>query len=325
MNKEKRVRQKTTTGPKIDQMLSSMHTRASEANSAPQTSAKHASSDTAISSASFSERDEDGSNRNPAPNDFAMFTSEMRDMYRELQGDVKKVGADVTSIMTSIVSLKSDMANFGNRLGEAEERVSRLEDDHTRFENTTTTLSERVVQLEARLQYQENYSRRNNLRIKGVPENTELDGKVTECVIDVLRCLFPSGEDVKDIIIERAHRVPPMLQQARQDRTFGPRHILVRFLRYADREKVRRRAWELKEFKWKDARVEFYPDFTKEVQDKRNKFTEVRRLCMSKGLKYTLQYPAVFWVTLGGRRQRFVDATDARRSIEQYRTSEEVN
>uniref|UniRef100_A0A8C6T262 L1 transposable element RRM domain-containing protein n=1 Tax=Neogobius melanostomus TaxID=47308 RepID=A0A8C6T262_9GOBI len=220
-------------------------------------------------------------------------------------------------IKESMDSLRTEVANLGNRVSEAEERVSKLEDGQTNLADITGNLNGRVAQLEARVQYMENYSRRNNLRIKGIQENTEREGNVTDCVRDVLRCLFPNEEEVNDIVIERAHRVPTMRQRDRQDRQ-GPRHILVRFLRYGDREKVRIRARELREFHWKGMKVDFFPDFTKEVQDKRSKFTEIRHLCMKKGLRYTLQYPAVFWVTLDGTRQRFEDPAAAKRSIISY-------
>lgn len=139
--------------------------------------------------------------------------------------------------------------------------------------------------------------------------------------MELLSGLFSNDEEVKDIVIERAHRVPTARPCDWQDRA-GPQHILVRFLRYSDREKVRLKARELGAFHWNGTKVDFFPDFTKEVQDKQSKFTEVRRLCMGKGLRYTLQYPAVYWVTLDSRRQRFEDPAAAKRTINNYQPTE---
>lgn len=135
--------------------------------------------------------------------------------------------------------------------------------------------------------------------------------RVEDCVRDILQCLFvDTSEDPSGMIIERAHRVPTTrFPPDRRNTDPWPRHILVRFLQFTDREKVRLRAKELGQFQWKDNKVFFFPDFSKEVQDRRNKFTEVRSMCV-KGvrLQYSMQYPAVFWVTVGGKKHWFEDA-----------------
>uniref|UniRef100_A0A673CWJ4 L1 transposable element RRM domain-containing protein n=1 Tax=Sphaeramia orbicularis TaxID=375764 RepID=A0A673CWJ4_9TELE len=262
----KNSRLKSTSSPKIDQMLSSQP-RDNEANAvqASTSMAKPGETDSSV-------------------------INEIRNMKRELQDKIQVVGTD------DWVKLKT--------------AVSQLEDENVRS-------------TEARIQYQENYSRRNNLRIKGVPELIDKEKSVTECVKDILRSLLPNDEDINQIVIERAHRIPTALKEDRQLIPFGPRHILVRFLRFSDREKIQLRARDLGTFNWNGNKVDFFPDFTKEVQDKRNKFTEVRRMCRAKGLKYTLQYPAVFWVTVGRERLRFEDAAAAKRRVDNYQGQKE--
>lgn len=329
MSKRRTKRSKPNTSLKIDQMLCSPQPRANEAkgdHANVNGTQANTPSQTSVSIETLAKEAAGGDGAMSADNeahhgDYASLAGEIRAMYREHNVNLQKVGADVSSIKDIMDSLKTDVASLGNRIGEAEERISKLEDDHTSLADKTTNLNGRVSQLEARVQYMENYSRRNNLRIRGIPENTERAGKMTECVMDLLSCLFSNAEEAKDIVIERAHRVPTARPRDLQERT-GPRHILVRFLRYSDREKVRLRARELGAFHWNESKVDFFPDFTKEVQDKRSKFTEVRRLCMGKGLRYTLQYPAVFWVTLDGRRQRFEDPAAAKRSINNYQPTE---
>uniref|UniRef100_A0A672JM97 L1 transposable element RRM domain-containing protein n=1 Tax=Salarias fasciatus TaxID=181472 RepID=A0A672JM97_SALFA len=291
MSKGKNTRGKGTSGLKIDQMLFSIQTRANDA------SPEEANASSSLTPVEEGRGDcSAGSASQTTSNDFAAFMGEIRNMYRELQDNVKKVGSDVSGIVVSIDFMKADLATFGTRLGEAEERVSQLEDGNARFENIT-----------------------------GIPELSERDGRVLECVMDILRSLFPSSEDVKGIETERAHRVPVVRQEVRQDRSYGPRHVLVRFLRYVDREKVHARARDVGEFRWNCHKLDFSPDFSKEVQDKRSKFNKVRRMCMSKGLRYTLQYPAVFWVTLNGSRQRFEDAAAAKKCIERHQTADGGN
>lgn len=252
---------------------------------------------------------------------------EIRNIHHDLQEKIQKVGNDVTTIKENLDSLRSDVVNLGSRITEAEERVSQLEDENGRLDSSLQNMNSKVEQLEARLEYHENYSRRNNLRLKGVPEDTEHGDRVLDCVNDLLRCLFTnSGAAADDMAIERAHRVPTtsLRNSDGSGRPAGPRNILVRFLRFTDRERVRLRARELGTFKWKDSKVDIFPDFTREVQEKRRKFTDVRRICMKRGLQYSMQYPAVFWVTLGGKRQRFEDAAAAKRCVESHHPAEEA-
>lgn len=298
MNRGKNSRLKSTPGPKIDQMIRS-NPRANEANA-------NTSMETLADAGTDS-----------------MILNEIRVMNRDLQDKIQQVGTDVITIRDCLDSLKSDLAGLSGRMGEAENRVSQLEDENAVLTASTAELKSKVAQLEDRIQYQENYSKRNNLRIKGVPELSEKGDNVPECVMDILRALLPQDQGTDQIVIERAHRVPATLKENRRNTPAGPRHILVRFLRFTDKEKIRLRAREVGTFHWRGNKIEFFPDFTREVQEKRNKFFEVRRMCRAKGVKYTTQYPAVFWVSLGKERLRFEDATAAKKMIDKYQPPEE--
>uniref|UniRef100_A0A3B3TJJ4 L1 transposable element RRM domain-containing protein n=1 Tax=Poecilia latipinna TaxID=48699 RepID=A0A3B3TJJ4_9TELE len=254
MNRGKNSRLKNTPGPKIDQMMMS-NSRANEANGA---------------NANTSMETPAGTGTDPS------IINEIRIMNH--QDKIQQVGADVTTIKDCLDSLKSDVVGLNSRIGEAENRVSQLEDENAALAANTAELKSKVALLEDRIQYQENYSRRNNLRIKGIPERSEKGNNALECVMDVLRSQLPQDQNADQIVVERwAKHV---------SRT---RHILVRFLRFADKEKIRLRAREIGSFQWRGNKLEFFPDFTKEVQEKRNKFFEVRRMCRAKGLKYTTQ------------------------------------
>ena len=177
-------------------------------------------------------------------------------MNQDLQQNIQKVGDDVIVIKDKLDSLKLDVAKLGSRTSEAEGRISQVEDENICLVNLSRSMDSKITQLEARLEYEENYSKRNNIQIKGVPKP---------------------------------------------------------FVWFTDREKVRLRAKELRTFQQKGAKVDFFPDFTKNVQNKRNAFTEVKHICMKRGLQYSMQYPAVFWVTVDKTRHRFEDAATAKR------------
>lgn len=250
MNKGKNSRLKSDQGPKIDQMLT------------PWTGANEANQEQASTSMEqWRESDADPS-----------VIKKILHMNHDLQDRIQQVGADVTTIKNNMDSLKSDDINLGNRIGETESRVSQLEDANANLTEVTTELKNKVAQFEARVQYHENSSRRNNLRIKGVPENAERGKSVTEYVMDMLRSSFPNNKEANQIIIERGRRIPTVIKENRGGSSSGPQnHILVRFLYFSVREKVRDRARDLGAFTWNGSKVEIFPDFSKDVQAKEMK------------------------------------------------------
>ena len=78
-------------------------------------------------------------------------------------------------------------------------------------------------------------------------------------IVNKMLCeLFKETPEVAQALeIERAHRTP-MTQQGKGIPTQRPRHILVKFLRYTDREKVRTRAREAGSFTWNGSKVEIF-------------------------------------------------------------------
>ncbi|KAK7904529.1 hypothetical protein WMY93_017136 [Mugilogobius chulae] len=244
------------------------------------------------------------------------FLREVRRMIQEdVQEEIRKVGADVLTIKDGMNNLTMKVDSLGPRVTEAEARISRIEDDNKLQTDQMHSMVNTLSQLQSRLEYYENYSRRNNLRLRGVPEGQGDGQNETDCIQNILKCLFKdTGESVENISIERAHRVPTGATRD-QRRTF-PRYIVVRFLRFTDREKVRLRAMRTGNFLWNGAQVDFFPDFTKEVQEKRRRFAEVKRACAAKGLRYSMQFPAILWINIGGQRQRFEDPTAAQKAID---------
>ena len=98
-------------------------------------------------------------------------------------------------------------------------------------------LRTRLSDLEARLNYNEDHSRRNNLRISGVTESE--GGETWEQTAVSLKSLLENKLELPPLHIERAHRTGQRVDNK-------PRTIVARFTSYADREMVMRNARKLK-------------------------------------------------------------------------------
>lgn len=88
-----------------------------------------------------------------------------------------------------------------------------------------------IKALEDRCNYQEDYSRRNNLRVSGVAERP--GGETWEQTAVLVKSLFLQQLQLSDVTIERAHRTGKPSPQ-------GHRTIVVRFATFTDRELVMR-------------------------------------------------------------------------------------
>ncbi len=127
-----------------------------------------------------------------------------------------------TGIMSAIQEVKQEVKDFSNRLTTAEQWISDTEDQVSGLQYTVDTLQQQVKTFGEKLEDQENRSRRNNVRIVGLPEGVEgsdVVGFIEKWLPEVLGPDKFSGP----VINERAHRL-----QDRRDRN-TPEYSLCAF------------------------------------------------------------------------------------------------
>ncbi|ROI73788.1 LINE-1 type transposase domain-containing protein 1 [Anabarilius grahami] len=144
----------------------------------------------------------------------------------------------------------------------------------------------------------ENWNRRNNVRIVGIPE-----GKEGQDMVRFLDGLIPQLIDSsgRQLEIERAHRSPGQ----RLNSTDRPRPILAKFLRSADRDFVLRAARIKGKLCWENNHIMVFPDFARAIQQKRDRFKECKKLLHSKKVSFTLLYPAKLRIETKDGRKTF--------------------
>ncbi|XP_078581618.1 uncharacterized protein LOC144865010 [Branchiostoma floridae x Branchiostoma japonicum] len=133
-----------------------------------------------------------------------------------------------------VQSLRQDLERMFQRQGELERRMESVEGKIQNME--TTPLPPKAVSNS--INALEQYSRRNSLRIRGIPEVDKETGEM--CIHKfVTFCRVKLGLDLQPQCIDRAHRV-----DTRKENT--SRLMLVNFVSWQDRNRVFRARSKLK-------------------------------------------------------------------------------
>ncbi|KAK3868160.1 hypothetical protein Pcinc_026420 [Petrolisthes cinctipes] len=159
-----------------------------------------------------------------------MMVKQMNDQIKKLEGKVSDLTVSLEFTQQEVDELKAEI------------------------KEQTKSSQEKMKQLEERINYQEDYSRKKNVRISGVEER---DGNETwEQLVKTVTSLLQDKLQLEGLELERAHRVG-----ARRDAK--PRTIVARFSRYCDREAVMRKARGVVEVQvtgtWSDGNEEGFP------------------------------------------------------------------
>lgn len=215
------------------------------------------------------------------PVNLILILKELRDVGKE----VKEFRKDTK---TQLQDIRGDLDKTNARLNEVETRVAGHED---KLQNTDEILSELITtqeKLYSKLTSLEANSRRETLRLYGVPEGAESGSQsMIHFVEKLLRenLNIPSSTALQ---IQRAHRAlsspPPDGSQ--------PRSILVKFLCFTAKEEVIRLAWQKRGFMWNNNKINLDHDYPPEIMAMRKEYAETRRILKDKNLRFRTLYPA---------------------------------
>uniref|UniRef100_H3A0E7 L1 transposable element RRM domain-containing protein n=1 Tax=Latimeria chalumnae TaxID=7897 RepID=H3A0E7_LATCH len=208
----------------------------------------------------------------------------------------------ISEVKIAIQGLQDSQDKLGARVMEAENRISKIEDRELGTEQDCKYLKQHLTTALERIEDLENRSRRNNLRILGFPEGVE-EGNPVKFLQEILPELLDL-EEGQILEIERAHHtLAPRLTPEQR-----PRAFIVKFLHYPIRELLLCSARNKFQIKWKDHRISLFPDWSRDLQQKRQRFWE-------KNIKYGLFYPAILKVTHNGETLSFTDPGEVKKFL----------
>ncbi|KAL0152687.1 hypothetical protein M9458_052410 [Cirrhinus mrigala] len=167
------------------------------------------------------------------------------------------------------IEIHETLSNLESRLMEAENRISTTEDALQARESELSALTKTVTQLQAKVDDLENCGR---------PEGSTL-------LPQFLREMIPKWLDLPfdlKLEIERAHRSLGPAPGVNNP----PRIILVRFLRYADRDRILQAALKKRQIIHEGKQVRFFQDLSVDVMRKRREFDAVKKTSRSQNVPW---------------------------------------
>lgn len=256
----------------------------SAANAPPTTRTSVASKLATMATAAKSEETQEDDNGVTMSQLVAELTKQRTSIKEDISALIQE---SIVSLQTSVNALTETMASFQSRLCATETLASENFSALAAAEKTIKALKEQNTTLLDRVDDLENRSRRANLRILNIPENSEKGQPTVKFVSEMLMEIM--GEEVfeKPPELERAHRsLGPKPQDGRP-----PRPLVVCFHRFQEKEKALRWARQ-NEVKYKGSTLRIYPDISADLTRKRAMFKDVKQLLYQKKVRFQLLHPA---------------------------------
>lgn len=243
-------------------------------------------------------------------NDIAgIFKTELHLALNDNLSSVKsELQAVKTELSNSIATIQSDVTSLKNTIGEMEHSLSACTDDVTKLQTKMEQLSSEICKLENKCEDLEARSRRNNIRIVGVPEDFA-DLSKPAAISTLLKDVFDLE---KEPLLDRAHRT----LQPKPKPGERPRAIVARLHYYNDCADILRRARIQKRIKIGDMAISVFPDHTTKTARAQALFNDVRRQLRGiPGIRFGLLYPARLRITNDGIEKEFKSPEDAKAYI----------
>ena len=201
---------------------------------------------------------------------------------------------------TSFDSLTSTLDTLHTKVADHGQRISSLEDNGTdtdrriqQLETACSAMQRDNEALRTKMADLEGRSRRQNIRIIGLPENTEGNRPSTffsQMLLDVF------GAKVLGSLpeLDRAHRsLAP--KPAPGER---PRPVIIRFHRFQIKDLVIREARKGGDLLYNGHKIRLYDDYSPDLLKQRAEFKTCMAKLYQRGYKPALLYPAKLRVTL---------------------------
>ncbi len=233
---------------------------------------------------------------------------ELSKQHASLKEDISTlIHESLGPLQASVNALKETVDSFQQRLTTTESLAGDNFDKIFAAEAAIKTLRTQNATLLDRIEDLENRSRRTNLRIENVPEDSEGVEDTVKFVSSMLMDITDSTLFESAPALERAHRVGKKPEKA----GLPPRPFVVCFHRFQEKERLLQWARQ-RTATYRNATLRIYPDFSVSLSRRHADFKDIKRALYVKGIKFQLLHPATLRVTFNGSTFKFDTPEEAK-------------
>ena len=239
----------------------------------------------------------------------AIFKTELHTALGENLSSIKtELQAVKSELSQSITNIQSEVNTLKCTVGEMETSLSTCTDDVAELQAKVDNMAAELARLDNKCEDLEARSRRNNIRILGIPEGSA-NSSTTTAVSTLLKEAFKLD---KEPLLDRSHRT----LQPKPGPGDRPRPIIARLHYHTDCVDILRRARAEQRIKIGDMVISVFPDHTAKTARARAAFNDVRRqLREIPGIRFGLFYPARLRITHNGAEREFTSPEKAKAFI----------
>lgn len=180
---------------------------------------------------------------NPITMDFLV--NVLEGFKKEVFEEFKSVKHEMSDVAKSVQFVSDKLDTSNNMMEEIKRKFEEIQKENEELRSKNSFLTGEVMELRERMRHLEQYSRRNNLEVSGVPSSR--DESVPNLVKDIGAAL---GAPVLESDVAAAHRVPTF----RKDREPS---LVIQFNNRATRDKWLKKYREMKQLSAQDVHRNF--------------------------------------------------------------------
>lgn len=200
-------------------------------------------------------------------------------------------------IKSEITNVRMDLGHLLRRVEEAEERTEKQTQEIAELKSQVKALQINQRNTFYKMEAQENQNRRQNLRIRALPEQN--GEKLEEKIRKIFNPLLGREED-EELKIDRVHRIRKPLGMKEET----PRDVIVKFHRYTDKEKIWRNLRERHPLQYEQTTLQVFADLSSETLSRRRQLKPLLEHLRQANIKYSWGFPAALIVHRDGKTVR---------------------
>lgn len=202
-----------------------------------------------------------------------------------LQSDMMKC---MHKFNTNLQAVETRVEHIEQKMGEYAVTINDLVDSHEEREGDTDWLKDKIADIEDR-------NRRNNLKIRGIPETVQ-QADLRSYATSLFKSLLPDLSDL-EITIDRIHRLPKPTYLSEHI----PRDVILRLHFYHAKEQLMLIMRQKDQIPAQYQHLQFYADLSQYTLQKRKNLNTITKALRNHHITYRWGYPTKLTVTKDGR------------------------